>query len=799
MADRIQQRRDTAARWSQFNPILLEGEIGYVTDNPNQYKIGDGVNNWNDLPLRGYTGTIAQEFGDDENAVISQKIITKKFTDLEDESKTQFSVNQILYGELIGGQTLEVNWKNDIALDNNGNERSSPDYSVTDYIEYNNTAHSLFSAIQVSFNNFTTSYINIAYYDIETKSFIKGFQCFGRDRIILIPEGTCVKIVNKTSSIYDIIFSSSVSIRDIKFLIDEVITDVNDVDVKTNFNTRNIENLNSEVYGAEDITHTFVGNNAYKTVVGSQPTLESNSYNISGRIFDNSNYKGFKIHSKGGYIYRLWAKIKDDVVIEMADYSEDSVNVEIYFDGTFDKLVINNYGGTIIAISSESKINKIENELQKEVEEDITAEIMAETTAYTTAVGDAPSENNGISTQYGIKGKIFDVTNTDIKSFTLHSQSGNTCRLWAKVKNGLITEIANYSTSPIDIKIDNNGTFDQLVINLYGGTASVLKTVKCIDNLNSKVTALEEDVSQLQNKETLSILMFGNSFTQDSVGYVPFILKNMYPDLNLVIGIAFYGGCSLAQHLASLSGENVMLNEWEITPKTYWYSLSVNGEKWTTKYDVDGTEIIKDKNWDIITFQQNGNNAYSDWDIYFKPFIYKIQKLIYDKVNKSVKLGWLLTHGSYAGTNSETLKEHWQGTADNAQKIIQNTLMDFVMPYGTAVQNLRKVYDSSWGGQANLLADDNVHMQEGLPCLTAAYCHVIKILELAAIPISVVGDKQEVTKEWVGEHALGPNYYNEGIMTVDDSTRFIAQACAIQAIKNPYAVTDISEIINSIN
>lgn len=73
MADRIQQRRDTAARWSQYNPILLEGEIGYVTDNPNQYKIGDGVHTWNDLPLRGYTGTISQELGDDENAVVSQK------------------------------------------------------------------------------------------------------------------------------------------------------------------------------------------------------------------------------------------------------------------------------------------------------------------------------------------------------------------------------------------------------------------------------------------------------------------------------------------------------------------------------------------------------------------------------------------------------------------------------------------------------------------------------------------------------------------------------------------------------
>lgn len=83
MADRIQHRRDTADRWASINPILLEGEIGYVTDNPNQYKIGDGIHRWNDLPLRGFTGTISQELGDDENAVISQKVVSEKIEKME--------------------------------------------------------------------------------------------------------------------------------------------------------------------------------------------------------------------------------------------------------------------------------------------------------------------------------------------------------------------------------------------------------------------------------------------------------------------------------------------------------------------------------------------------------------------------------------------------------------------------------------------------------------------------------------------------------------------------------------------
>ena len=49
MATRMQQRRGTAAEWTSANPILGAGEIGFETDN-GQFKIGDGVSDWADLP-----------------------------------------------------------------------------------------------------------------------------------------------------------------------------------------------------------------------------------------------------------------------------------------------------------------------------------------------------------------------------------------------------------------------------------------------------------------------------------------------------------------------------------------------------------------------------------------------------------------------------------------------------------------------------------------------------------------------------------------------------------------------------
>jgi len=48
MAIRMQQRRGTATQWTNANPVLAAGEIGWES-NTNKFKIGDGVNTWDDL------------------------------------------------------------------------------------------------------------------------------------------------------------------------------------------------------------------------------------------------------------------------------------------------------------------------------------------------------------------------------------------------------------------------------------------------------------------------------------------------------------------------------------------------------------------------------------------------------------------------------------------------------------------------------------------------------------------------------------------------------------------------------
>lgn len=61
---RIQQRRDTAANWASVNPVLADGEMGFIHDT-GRFKIGNGSARWNDLddfaPVNEITGAVSAE------------------------------------------------------------------------------------------------------------------------------------------------------------------------------------------------------------------------------------------------------------------------------------------------------------------------------------------------------------------------------------------------------------------------------------------------------------------------------------------------------------------------------------------------------------------------------------------------------------------------------------------------------------------------------------------------------------------------------------------------------------------
>ena len=55
MAVQIQLRNSTASEWTTADPVLAQGEMGIEIDT-NQFKIGNGVDLWSDLPYGGLEG-----------------------------------------------------------------------------------------------------------------------------------------------------------------------------------------------------------------------------------------------------------------------------------------------------------------------------------------------------------------------------------------------------------------------------------------------------------------------------------------------------------------------------------------------------------------------------------------------------------------------------------------------------------------------------------------------------------------------------------------------------------------------
>jgi len=67
MAFRVQIRRDTLINWNTNDPVLLDGEFGYVTDT-GEFKIGNGIDPFSSLGysvigITGPTGSIGETGG----------------------------------------------------------------------------------------------------------------------------------------------------------------------------------------------------------------------------------------------------------------------------------------------------------------------------------------------------------------------------------------------------------------------------------------------------------------------------------------------------------------------------------------------------------------------------------------------------------------------------------------------------------------------------------------------------------------------------------------------------------------
>lgn len=273
----------------------------------------------------------------------------------------------------------------------------------------------------------------------------------------------------------------------------------------------------------------------------------------------------------------------------------------------------------------------------------------------------------------------------------------------------------------------------------------------------------------------LKVLSIGNSFSHDAFCYVPYLIKDIAPDIDLTLEIAAIGGCSLEMH------DNFSKNN---EPNYQFYKHVPNKTEWEVYNERPIKEALLDEKWDIIILQQQSERS-QHYETY-QPYLDNFISYIFNTINYNTKLAWHLTP-SYGHTGNEGI-EMYERIAACSKRVLAETPIEIVFPNGTAIQNARNTYLKDLGDQKHL-SGDNLHMQDGLPRQIEAYTTILTLLKVTGNEYrSIFGNKTICDEEWVKGKSTWTPKPPVGSTLENLPT---AQKCAIAAVKNPFTVSEI--------
>lgn len=269
-------------------------------------------------------------------------------------------------------------------------------------------------------------------------------------------------------------------------------------------------------------------------------------------------------------------------------------------------------------------------------------------------------------------------------------------------------------------------------------------------------------------KRTLSILFVGNSLTQDGIAYLPYMLKNYYPEVNFKIYMWYMGGYTLEQQYSLFTTSGVA----DI------FSVADNNESWTN-YSKSKTmaEVLSAYRFDIVCMQEyfNYKTSYTDckdWN--------NCRNYILEHYKGSNELEFIsLLHAPLrkAGYN---VHDVYNRTKNGNALILQTTVSDDLIPFGIAVYNALETDLNTLGDQKQL-SPDGTHTQEGLPCLLQTYVALCWVFDRFDMDKTVKGHPLRMTKTIYDKIKVPGANLGSGVVQGTDAQYAIAQDVAIKA------------------
>lgn len=297
-----------------------------------------------------------------------------------------------------------------------------------------------------------------------------------------------------------------------------------------------------------------------------------------------------------------------------------------------------------------------------------------------------------------------------------------------------------------------------LVRSKTGGT-DVLPTITQLGEVKKDIMAA---------KRSLSILYIGNSLTQDGVAYLPTLLGELAPDLDINIVLWYNGGYKLSQQYeAFMAGEKA-----DIVSFRRGAGAWINSSNVRTMDEVLGCET-----YDVIVLQEYMNYQ-TDIDV---TAFNNCLNYIRSHYDKPFKVACLL-HPPKRDKPEDPMEDIYARTVAENVAILKNTDATSVIDTGAAIMEAMKTSLDELGDRGHL-SPDGTHTQEGLPCLLQTYVHALWIFRMLGMPHGISNSQLRITQAVYDSISVpGPNL-GSGVITGTDEQHVIAQLCALKADK----------------
>lgn len=290
-------------------------------------------------------------------------------------------------------------------------------------------------------------------------------------------------------------------------------------------------------------------------------------------------------------------------------------------------------------------------------------------------------------------------------------------------------------------------------------------------------------------KKDLRILFIGNSFTLDATEQLPGIL-NAAGATDITMERAYHGAYTMTGYDTNFSSKTVCMRHTWKYGDTYWQgNQSYTAANYVSSLD----DFFNGKPYDIVVLQEYTNTPYA-WsgtseELISIEAIKSLKKKIEAKQpGKKPCFVYLMSHlptNDYTKLDSrwkDNLDKMYESITTHAQKVLTDCEIDYLIPTGTMLENLRTSSINVDNGMD--LSRDQLHMDKGISRY-GANCTVFETI----IGPCIGKTMDDNTYRFTFSKSDKTDWWTP---VTDENAPYALQA-ARYAIAKPYEITDMSK------